>query len=225
MPNIQKNSVGFLNRHQFWLFIIAAIIFIQIPIISVPFKWLESYFHEISHGLAALITGGSVVQIELFPNGAGLCTTRGGFTLLISFMGYAGAIMWGFLIYSIASINQKIAKVVTALIILLIVCSLIFWVRDLLTLFILLIVLGIFFLQFKLPKLGYLQKLLKFTGIMVLLNSLLSPLYLLDGRSIGDGARLAEITFIPELIWVIIWSVMAVLSLFTLSKRSKFTIR
>lgn len=212
--------MNFLRKHQFWLFVLVAIIFIQIPIVSVPFKWLESYFHEISHGLATLITGGSVVQIELFPNGAGLCTTRGGFTLLISFMGYAGAILWGCLIYSIASINQRVAKVASGMIVTLILASLIFWVRDLLTLLILLVVLGIFLLQFKLPQLGHLQKILKFTGIMVLLNSLLSPLYLLDGRSIGDGARLAEITFIPELIWVIIWSVMAILGLITLSKRS-----
>jgi hypothetical protein len=225
LPNFQNNSVGFLNRYQFWVFIIVAIIFMQLPIVSVPFKWLESYFHEISHGLTALITGGSVVKIELFPNGAGLCTTRGGFTLLISFMGYAGAILWGYLIYSIASINQKIAKVASGLIILLIISSLVFWVRDILTLFILIIVLSIFLLQFKLPKLSYLQKLLKFTGIMVLLNSLLSPLYLLDGRSIGDGARLAEITLIPELIWVIIWSTIAILVLFTLSKQSKVASR
>ena len=220
MPNTLKSSPGFLNKYQLWVFILVAIIFIQLPIISVPFKWLESYFHEISHGIAALLTGGTVVQIELFPNGAGLCTTRGGFSLFISFMGYAGAIMWGYLIYSIASINQKIAKVASGLIIALILSSLVFWVRDLLTVLILLVVLCIFFLQFKLPKIGYLQKLLKFTGIMVLLNSLLSPLYLLDGRSIGDGARLAEITFIPEIVWVIIWSIMAVFSLFLLSKKS-----
>jgi len=217
--------MSFFKKHQFWLFVIAAVIFIQLPLVSVPFKWLESYFHEISHGLAAVVTGGSVVKIELFPNGAGLCTTRGGFTLFITFMGYAGAILWGCLIYSIASINQKAAKIASGLIIALICGSLIFWVRDLLTLLILIIVLGIFVLQFKLPKLGHLQKLLKFTGIMVLLNSLLSPLYLLDGRSIGDGARLAEITFIPELIWVIIWSTMAVLALIVLSKQSKLTFK
>ena len=105
------------KKHQFWLFIITAIILLQIPIISVPFKWLESYFHEISHGLSALLSGGSIVKIELFPNGAGLCTTRGGSVLLISFMGYAGAILWGSLIYSIASINKKVAKNFSALII------------------------------------------------------------------------------------------------------------
>ncbi len=207
------------KKHQFWLFIITAIILLQIPIISVPFKWLESYFHEISHGLSALLSGGSIVKIELFPNGAGLCTTRGGSVLLISFMGYAGAILWGSLIYSIASINKKVAKNFSALIILLIITSLIFWVRDILTFVIVSVVLALFCVQFKLPNSAHLQKILKLTGMMVLLNSLLSPLYLLDGRSLGDGARLADITFIPELIWVIIWSISAVYALIILSKK------
>ena len=189
------------------------------PIISVPFKWLESYFHEISHGLAALISGGNIIKIELFPNGAGLCTTQGGAVLLISFMGYAGAILWGSLIYSIASINKKTAKNFSVLIILLLIGSLIFWVRDILTLMIVSIVLVLFCVQLKLPNSAYLQKILKLTGMMVLLNSLLSPSYLLDGRSLGDGAKLENITFIPELIWVIIWSIMAVYALIILSNK------
>jgi hypothetical protein len=219
LPNLQNNSISYFKKHQFWLFVISAIVLLQIPILSLPFKWLESYFHEISHGLSALISGGGIVKIELFPNGAGLCTTRGGSILLISFMGYAGAILWGSLIYSIASISQKTAKFFSSLIILLIVFSLIFWVRDLLTLVIVLVILGLFLLKLKLPNTGHLQKILKLTGMMVLLNSFLSPLYLLDGRSIGDGARLSEITLIPELIWVIIWSVSAVFALIVLSKQ------
>lgn len=216
---MQSNTTHFLKKHQFWLFIIAAVVLLQIPIISLPFKWLESYFHEISHGLSAIISGGSIVQIELFPNGAGLCTTRGGSVLLISFMGYAGAILWGMLIYSIASINQKIAKVFSLLIMLLILFTLVFWVRDVLTFMIVLVLLGLFVLKIKLPNIGHLQKLLKLIGMMVLLNSLLSPTYLLDGRSIGDGARLAEITLVPELIWVIIWSISAVFGLIVISKQ------
>ena len=100
-----------------------------------------------------------------------------------------------------------------------IITSLIFWVRDILTFVIVSVVLALFCVQFKLPNSAHLQKILKLTGMMVLLNSLLSPLYLLDGRSLGDGARLADITFIPELIWVIIWSISAVYALIILSKK------
>jgi len=64
---------------------------------------------------------------------------------------------------------------------------------------------------------------LKLTGILVLVNSLYSPWYLIDGRSLGDGAALAELTMIPEFIWVLIWSLLGLLSLVILAKKSPST--
>lgn len=221
MPELQTPSKGWLaTKYHFWLYLLLAAILLQLPFASVPFKWLESYFHEISHGLAALLTGGKIMQIELFANGAGLCTTRGGSRFLIAFMGYAGATLWGFLIYSLASANQRMAQALTVLLMLLLASSLIFWVRDVLTLIILLVLLGLFALKLKLGKMKYLQWLLQFTGIMVLLNSLQSPFYLLDGRGIGDGANLANLTGIPEFIWVIVWFSLGLAAAYSLAKRN-----
>ncbi|MFT5757310.1 MAG: hypothetical protein ACI9LM_002039 [Alteromonadaceae bacterium] len=221
MPELQsKPDRSFRQKYQFWLYLIAAFLILQLPIISVPFKWLESYFHEISHGLSALLTGGSIVQIQLFPNGAGLCTTHGGLNFVISFMGYAGAIFWGALIYAIASVHHRIAQVLSGLVIGLFILSLVFWVRDILSFVIVTILLAIFIAQFKLPKSYYLQVALKLTGFLVLVNSLYSPWYLIDGRSLGDGAALAQLTMIPEFIWVFIWSALGVSSLVLLAKRS-----
>ena len=47
----------------------------------------------------------------------------------------------------------------------------------------------------------------RFIAILVLFNAIKSPLYLIDGRSVGDGAMLANITFIPEIVWVVLWCV------------------
>jgi hypothetical protein len=58
-------------------------------------------------------------------------------------------------------------------------------------------------------------------GLLILLNSLSSPSYLLDGRSIGDGAALASITFIPEIVWVFIWFLLALVALFSLYKNAR----
>lgn len=197
-----------------------ALIILQLPVISIPFKWLESYFHEISHGLTALLTGGSIVQIQLFPNGAGLCTTRGGSTFLISLMGYGGAILWGCLIFSIATIHRKIAQALSLLLVGLLACSILLWVRDVLTLLIVLVLLALVLAQLKYSSEKYLQKLLQLTGLLVLLNSLMSPLYLLDGQARGDGAALAAITYIPEIIWVVIWFAAALFATVRLSKMS-----
>lgn len=221
MFNLQTSSqLSFSQKYQFWFFLLISIIILNLPLVSVPFKWLESYFHEISHGIAALITGGSIIQIQLFPNGAGLCTTRGGANFLISFMGYAGAVFWGMLIYSIASVHLRTAQAFSGILIALFISTLIFWVRDILSFVIISVLLLFFVMQFKLPKSQYLQKILQLTGIMVLMNSLLSPLYLIDGRSIGDGEALDKLTMMPEFFWVIIWSTLGVSALYILSKKN-----
>ncbi|NQY63521.1 MAG: M50 family metallopeptidase [Alteromonadaceae bacterium] len=215
----QSLQLSFHQKYRFWLLLVAAVIIHQLPLVSIPFKWLESYFHEISHGLAALFTGGEIVQIQLFPNGAGLCTTRGGLSFVISFMGYAGATFWGMMIYSLASLHHRMAQVFSALIVLLIVCSVVFWVRDILTLVIVSCLFVLFSLHFKLKKLHHLQLILQLTGILVLLNSIFSPLYLIDGRALGDGQALANITLIPEIVWVAIWLILALGAAFILAKR------
>ena len=199
---------------------LTALIILQLPFISIPFKWLESYFHEISHGLTAILTGGSIVKIQLFPNGAGLCTTRGGSAFFISLMGYGGAILWGSLIFYIASTHQKVALVFSVLLVGLLASSILFWVRDLLTLFIVLILLALVIAKIKYSSYKYLQKALQVTGLLVLINSLMSPLYLLDGQARGDGAALADLTFIPEVIWVAIWFSVALFAIYRLSKVS-----
>jgi hypothetical protein len=213
-----NNAPSFWQKYQFYLLLLAAIFVRQLPFVSIPFNWLESYFHEMSHGIAALITGGSIVRIQLFTNGAGLCTTQGGSAFIISFLGYAGATFWGWAIYRVASAHQRAAQAFSAIMLLLLASSLIFWARDLLTIFILLVLAVMFVLTIKMQQLRFLQLLMQFFGLSILLNSLFSPTYLLDGRDLGDGAALASITFIPEFVWVIIWFVLALAALYFLAK-------
>lgn len=221
-PGISSTSktLNVRQKYQFWLMFIVALITLQLPFISIPFKWLESYFHEISHGLTALITGGHIIQIQLFPNGAGLCTTRGGSSFFISLMGYGGAILWGCLLFSLASVHRRVAHLFSLLLLVLFTVSIILWVRDLLTLFIVFVLICLVTAQLKYSSQKYLQTILKMTGLLVLANSLMSPLYLLDGAAKGDGAALANITFIPEIVWVLLWLVAGGVATYRLSKIS-----
>ena len=168
--------------------------------------------------MGAVITGGAIIQIKLFPNGAGLCTTQGGSEFLIKFMGYSGAILWGAGIYLMASSHRQAAKILSAAIMFMLVISLIFWVRDLLTPIIVVLLLALFYWQWRAQH-SYAKEVMQITGLLVLLNALLSPLHLLDGRHIGDGAALSQITFIPEFFWVIIWSTLAGIVLWLLRKK------
>lgn len=201
---------------NFWILLVIAILVKQLPILQVGFNWLESYFHELSHGLAALFTGGQIVRIQLFTNGAGLCTTMGGSQLLISFAGYAGAVAWGVLIYKIANAKTSFSKYLSYFLVALISLSCILWVRDILTLLICLSLIALFYGCVRFSHLAALPVLLKLMAICVLLNSLQSPLYLIDGQGIGDGSALSDLTFIPEIVWIVIWCALGCFSIFWL---------
>jgi hypothetical protein len=60
-----------------------------------PLKIFVVFLHELSHGLAALVTGGSIERIELSTAEGGLCITRGGNELLILNAGYLGSLLFG----------------------------------------------------------------------------------------------------------------------------------
>lgn len=217
----QNSSASFWQKYQLYFLLVAAIIIRQIPIVSIPLNWLESYFHEISHGIAALLTGGEIMRIQLFANGAGLCTTRGGLSFIISFFGYAGATFWGWLLFKLANSHQRTAQIVSGFMIVLLLASIIFWARDLLTIIIISSLAVMFVFLIKMRRLYYLQLLLIFFGLSILLNSLFSPTYLFDGRDLGDGAALASMTMIPELVWVLLWCVLAITALYSLIKTNK----
>lgn len=217
-----SSKPSFWFKYQFYILLLLAIVFRQIPIVSIPFNWLETYFHEISHGIAALLTGGQIISIELFTNGGGLCTTQGGISFVITFFGYAGATLWGWAIYKLAGAHQRIAQLFSFCIAILVIFSTVLWAKNLLTIFIFSVLAVIFifvsylFLKNK-GQMKLLQSLVQFFGLVVLLNSLISPFYLLDGRSLGDGATLASSTFLPEIVWVSIWFVFALLVIYSLS--------
>ncbi len=208
------------SRQQFILFIIAAFIVDYLPFINLPFLWSETFFHEISHGLAALLTGGMIHNITLSFDGSGVCTTGGGSRFLISFSGYAGSALWGLLIYSVAdALSPKNAKIMVGVMVLMLGVTLLLWARDIPTIIILLVLL----LMYALPLVKSLRFSIKFfiqlVGVFVMLDAIRSPLYLLDGRDLGDGASLAQLTGLPEFFWVALWFVIAVGCLYRLWAR------
>ncbi len=198
-------------QHQFIIIMAAAIVVSFIPILNWPFTWIQTFFHEISHGLAAMITGGSVSSIQIHLSGSGLCYTSGGIRFVVTLAGYLGAALFGALLVlsvSSASLYQKKALAITLASITL--GALLFWGRDLVTILILLVITAVCLLPIKSswnPKAVHI--LLKFIGCYVLLDAIKSPLWLIDGRNLGDGATLSQLTFIPELIWVALWELFA----------------
>ncbi|MGL5011012.1 MAG: M50 family metallopeptidase [Paracoccaceae bacterium] len=67
-----------------------------------PLRILTVFFHEVSHALAALITGGSVESLTLSPEEGGLASLRGGNLFLIYSAGYIGSLLIGTAFFLIA---------------------------------------------------------------------------------------------------------------------------
>ncbi len=203
-----------INEKGLYLgYIIGAIILSMVPFVSGPFNWLETYFHEISHGLAALATGGQVARIELYLTGGGKCFTVGGWSGVISFAGYAGAILWGAAIYLGAQASGASSRWLAIAMSGMIVVSGVLWARDISTIIILIALSSIIYVSFRYVWGSIFPRVMEFTGIYVLVSAVHSPLNLVDGRHRGDGSSLSELTYIPEIIWVAIWIALGVAAL------------
>lgn len=90
------------------LMVIATLFLWNTPVIF-PFKIFVVLLHELSHGLAAVLTGGRIVSIELSANQGGLCTTQGGWPFVVLSAGYLGSMLWGGLIL-LAAARTKLDK-------------------------------------------------------------------------------------------------------------------
>ena len=88
---------------------------------------------------------------------------------------------------------------------------------------ILIVMITLFLLAYRYGSQRFTRLFIGFIAIYIVLNAIRSPLDLLDGRDIGDGFALSEITFIPEVIWVMAWCLIACSCLYLLY--NKFTAR
>ena len=60
-----------------------------------PLRILVVFLHEISHGLMAVITGGRIVELQVYAQEGGHCITDGGNRFLILSAGYLGSLIFG----------------------------------------------------------------------------------------------------------------------------------
>ena len=63
--------------------------------VVLPLKFLVVFMHELAHGLAALLTGGSIENISLSAQQGGHAITRGGNSFVILSAGYVGSLLIG----------------------------------------------------------------------------------------------------------------------------------
>lgn len=210
-----------MNRAAFLAMVGAALVASEIPLIGLPLKWVETYFHEISHGLAALATGGRIMLINLNYDGSGLLGSIGGWPVVISFAGYAGASLWGLAIYRVGSGATPNAgrRWSTALA----VCvgiSVLLWAQGLETFVIGGLIIAIFVLATLAHRFGVAHIALAFLGVSVALSALRAPLVLLVVGGKSDAANLAQLTYLPRIVWIALWAAFALFVLYRMWRLS-----
>jgi hypothetical protein len=118
-----------LNRLYLPLLIIAVIGLWNFPVLY-PLKLLVVFFHESSHALMTVATGGSFGEMVVTSNQGGHVSSIGGSRLLTLNAGYLGSLAWGAVIYLLA-LKSRWDRVISGVLGLIVVVITLFFVRNL----------------------------------------------------------------------------------------------
>ncbi|MCL4808756.1 MAG: M50 family metallopeptidase [Thermoanaerobaculia bacterium] len=189
--------------------LLAAVVYVFWSTVFVwPLRVFVVLLHEVSHGLAAVLTGGRIVSIELSPLEGGLCTTAGGWPFVIASAGYLGSAFFGalFLVLGFRG-RPRTHRTVTGVLGAALVLLTLVYVRSAFG-FAYGLVAGALLLAVArwLPE-GASSFVLRLLGVTSLLYApwdITSDLIL---RSIpaSDAGALARMTGIPALAWGVLW--------------------
>lgn len=179
-----------------------------------PLKVFVVLLHEISHGMIAVATGGTIEKIVLDPNQGGACYCPGGNAFLTLSAGYLGSLAWGGLLVSAGQMKRVNSRWVTGAVGLLVVGLTLAYVRS---------TFGFWFgLAFgSILLLGAIRVSEAINRGVLLTLGLTSCLYaILDIKSDildrpelrSDAAMLGELTGIPTYLWGGLWITIAVLA-------------
>lgn len=175
-----------------------------------PVKIFTVFLHELSHGLAAVLTGGRIVSLKVTADQGGLATTAGGWPVAIASAGYLGSMLFGGVILLAAS-RSRADKLISLFIALTVAAVTVLFVRNLFGL-----VFGLAFAG-AMAALGqwggaalndFVLRLLGLTSILYAVIDIYSDLIV---RTVpcSDAAAMSKILFGPPAMWGAFWLLLA----------------
>ena len=191
-----------------------------------PLRLLVVVFHEAGHALAAVLTGGDVVGIQISPNEGGLTTTAGGWRFLVLNGGYLGSLLFGVVILALGRKPGTGQSLCTLLGLMLLGAALV-WFRPILSFgFAYALVVGgaLVLLPGRLPV-WLTDGFTRFLGVFSVMYALFDiqddvfrfgffgGSWYGDGPIRSDAHMLADLTGIPSVIWGLGWIGLGLLTL------------
>lgn len=203
--------LSFFKRYIALLLIFIAIGFLWNTLFVYPLKIFVVFMHEVSHGLAAIATGGSIVEIQINPQQGGHALTQGGSRFWTLTAGYLGSLLWGGLILLLAA-RTRLDKAISALIgIGMVAISIGFGESTFTYLFGIGFGVALIAIGFYLPE-AVNDWILRIIGVTSCLYAILDiKSDVLDRANLRSDARmLSELTGIATEIWGILWILIAI---------------
>lgn len=190
-----------------------------------PIKIFVVMLHELGHAVAALLTGGQVVGIQIFPDEGGLTTTRGGWPFVILSAGYLGSLLAGGVLLYLSS-HRRWGQVVMIALAGLIALSTLLFMRNLFGVVYGLLAAGaMLFSAYRLPAAVnfYSLRFIATASCLYALLDIRSDLFTAAPTGAGrvnDAVALSRLTGIPALIWAGVWLLISLALLVFFLKRT-----
>ena len=203
--------VSLFKRYIALLLIFIGIVLLWDTLFVYPLKIFVVFMHEVSHGLAAVVTGGRIVEIHINPQQGGHALTQGGSRFWTLTAGYLGSLLWGGLILLLAA-RTHLDKAISIFIGLgMVVISIIFGESRFTWLFgigfgVVLLAIGFFLSE------AVNDWILRVIGVTSCLYAILDiKSDVLDRSHLRSDARmLSEVTGLPTEFWGILWILIAI---------------
>lgn len=178
-----------------------------------PLKVFTVLLHELGHGAAAVLTGGSIERIELSADLGGACWSRGGFRPLVLAAGYLGSMTFGGLIL-LASARVRRDELLAGVLGAAVVVLALIFVRTIFGL-----VFGLAFGLVLLAAARWLSPaandlLLKLLGVTSMLYAVIDIKEDLINRTVpgSDAWAMSGELFLPPAFWGVLWMSLALIS-------------
>lgn len=197
-----------------------------------PFTILGTWFHEMGHGLTAIILGGQFVELVIFSDGSGYAKFTTDLFLgnigqaIVALGGPIGPTIAGSVLI-VSTKKMKFGRIVMFLLGFFMLISVIFWIRSFVGILIIAL-LGLIIIFISLKGSDKIQIMsLQFLGVQAIMSLYLSIDYLFSsGGNIGgssftsDTGIVAKYLLLPHWIWAIL---ILAFSIFMIFYSIKFT--
>lgn len=181
-------------------------------VVAYPFRLFATFVHELSHGLAAVVTGGRFDRFLVHADLSGTAWSAGGIRWIVASAGYVGCALAGNVLVVLAARRVSSRGLLVALGLALALACLAF-VRNPFGLVTgLALAAALMFAGWRLAA-GWRDAFLLVLAVQLVLdgfNSLLDLVVLSNDAAVHTDARtLAELSGLPAILWAVSWSALS----------------